>query len=332
MLAEQAVYQPAGRPVWQIGDLRLTSQRLLFLLTRGASFDIPLTLINAVATESKRFTVVKKLAIAISYRDPYRGSTSKAWFITPTLQVWLERLCELTGLCSGDKPNRPAEQVSRPIARGVSHTSQHIGGTRPTRPGDDRLPADSRHSSQDNSAPPIGQQELERLAGALDPASQEILCHLSLNRHATINDLAALIGAPTHMDVLFRIRQGINPVAEEVLGRPILVFEASKFDRETGEMIPFNWWLAGRVTPVTSDQVPRIEVFNEEHEINVIAELPSVTEEAIRVNVQREEVTVRVEDISTSYHEEIPLPAPVDAGRVVTHFTNGILIVNLQKV
>lgn len=31
LLAEQGVYLPAGRPVWQMGELCLTSERLLFL-------------------------------------------------------------------------------------------------------------------------------------------------------------------------------------------------------------------------------------------------------------------------------------------------------------
>ena len=56
LLAEQRVYLPQGRPIWQIGELRLTGERLLFLQPRGVIFDTPLTLITEVATESKRFT------------------------------------------------------------------------------------------------------------------------------------------------------------------------------------------------------------------------------------------------------------------------------------
>ena len=105
LLAEQGVYLPhggvlslsKGRPVWQIGELRLTGERLLFLQPRGVIFDTPLTLITEVATESKRFTVVRKMAMAISYRDPRRGGVGKAWFITPSLGRWLEQLEQVTG-------------------------------------------------------------------------------------------------------------------------------------------------------------------------------------------------------------------------------------------
>ncbi len=323
LLAEQGVYLRPGRPVWQIGELRLTGERLLFLQPRGAIFDTPLTLITEVATESKRFTVVKKIAMAISYCDPRRRGVAKAWFIAPTLGQWLNYL---TQMISGQNLSQGTRE----------HGSQGERGTRGQGTGLTLSPLHPVSPSPPHpltAAPPppsTSAQDLERLAVELDPGSREILWYLWLNRHATINELAELVAAPTHMDVLFRIRQGINPVAEEVLGRPILAFEESRFDRETGEMVPFSWWLAGRAAPATEGREPGIEVFNEADEINVIVELPGVEEEAIRVSAQREKVVVWVDGVG--YHEEIPLPAPVDADRVVTRFKNGILIVNLKKI
>jgi len=314
LLAEQGVYQPEGRPVWQIGKLCLTSERLLFLQPRGAIFDTPLTLITEVTTESKRFTLVRKMAMAISYRPSRRKGLVKAWFITPSLGQWLEQLHQIV-----------SEQSPLLGQRSRGAREQGSGGAAEISPA-------PQPPSTSVPMPPIIHAQVERLAMELDPASQEILWHLWLNRHATINELAALIAAPTHTDVLFKIRQGINPAAEEVLGRPILVFEESRFDWETGEMVPFSWWLAGRAAPATEGREPEIEVFNEAHEINVIVELPGVEEEAIQVRAQREKVVVWVDDSGPSYQEEVALPAPVDADRVVTRFKNGILIVNLKKV
>ena len=313
MLAEQGVYQPEGRPVWQIGKLCLTSERLLFLQPRGVIFNTSLTLITEVATEPKRFTLVRKMAMAVSYRDPRRKGLTRAWFITPSLGHWLEQLHQIV-----------SEQGPLPGQRSMGAGEQGSGGAA-------EIPPAPQAPSISDLMPPITHAQVERLAMELDLGSREIVWHLWLNRHATINELAALIAAPTHMDILFKIRQGINPAAEEVLGRPILVFEESRFDRETGEMVPFSWWLAGRAAPATEGREPEIEVFNEAHEINVIMELPGVEEEAIRVRAQREKVVVWLEGVSAAYHEEIPLPAPVDAGQVVTRFKNGILIVNLKK-
>ena len=298
LLVEQGVYLPQGRPVWHIGKLCLTSERLLFLQPRGAIFDTPLTRITEVATEPKRFTLVRKMAMAVSYRHPRQMSLAKAWFITPSLGRWLEQLHQLVPELGG-------------------------GGTAEISPA-------PQPPSTSVPMPPITHAQVERMAKELDPASREIVWHLWLNKHATINELATLIAAPTHMDVLFKIRQGINPVAEEMLGHSILVFEESRFDHETGEMVPFSWWLAGRAASVTEGREPEIEVFNEANEINVIVELPGVEEEAIRVRAQRDKVVVEVD--GGAYHEEASLPAPVDADRVVTRFKNGILIVNLKKI
>ena len=316
LLAEQGVYLPQahGQNAWHIGKLCLTSERLFFLQSRRVLFNTPLTLITEVAIESKRFTVVRKMAMAISYRDPRRSGLAKAWFITHSLGRWLEQLHQIV-----------SEQSPLPGQRIMGAIEQGSGGAAEISPA-------PQPPSTSAPTPPITQAQMERLATALDLRSREILWHLWLKRHATINELAELIAAPTHMDVLFRIRQSINPVAEEMLGRPILIFEESRFDRETGEVVSFSWWLNGGAALATEGREARIEVFNETHEINVIVELPGVEEEAIRVRVQREKAAVWLEGAEARYLEEVPLPAPVDVNRVVTRFKNGILIVNLKKI
>lgn len=118
LLAEQGVYLPQGRPVWQIGELCLTSERLLFLQPRGVIFNTPLTLITEVATESKRFTMVRKMAMTISYRHPRRKSLAKAWFITPSLGQWLNHL---TQMISGQEQYL-SQGAGEPGSRGEGET------------------------------------------------------------------------------------------------------------------------------------------------------------------------------------------------------------------
>ena len=358
LLAEQGAYQAQGRPVWQSGKLCLTGERLLFLQPRGIIFDTPLARITEIATESKRFTVVRKMAMVISYHDSRQGGVAKAWFITPSLGQWLNHLTQMISGQERGLDSEVREQGSTgaeaPRGRGAGAHGSGGAEVRGSSRGFTSTPLPPSTPTSQHPCPPAppppstSAQDLERLAMELDPASREILWHLWLNRYATISELAELIAAPTHMDILFRIRQGINPTAEEVLGHPILVFEESRLDRETGEVVPFSWWLVGRVAPAVAGREPEVEVFNEAHEINVIVALPGVEEEAIRVSAQREKVVVWVEgaDPATGlpstmvrtgrtgvgYHEEVPLPAPVDAERVVTHFRNGILIVNLKKI
>ena len=96
------------------------------------------------------------------------------------------------------------------------------------------------------AAPELTHEDLQRLLAKVDPAGGEILSYLWLHGHADIGELAGLVGEATHMDVLFKIRQGINPLAEKVLGRPVLVFQESGFDWDTGEMVSFTGgWPAG---------------------------------------------------------------------------------------
>lgn len=65
---------------------------------------------------------------------------------------------------------------------------------------------------------PSTPKALARLGKQLDPAGRAILAHLAENSHASIRQLADLIGAPSDMDVLFTIRQNINPTAQALLG------------------------------------------------------------------------------------------------------------------
>ena len=152
-----------------------------------------------------------------------------------------------------------------------------------------------------------------------------------LHGHADIGELAGLVDAATHMDVLFEIRQGINPLAEQLLGRPILVFQESGFDWNTGAMVPFSWWLAGRAVAPVARPAPRVEIMDEGAAINVLAELPGVAEEAIRFEAGRRRLTIWAEGAEDELRQVISLPAPVSARPVTACYNNGILLVSLQK-
>jgi len=318
LLAEQGVYLPQGRSTWQMGELCLTKERLLFLQPHGSIFDIPLTSITDVATERKRFVVVRKMAMNISYRDSHGRGLHKAWFITAMLGGWLDRLCQMvSSKTSGSMAEK--QRSKEPENRG---SKDHLV----------RTSTALRIRSKGDCAAEISRKDLERLTGKLDPGSREILWHLCLNKHATIDELAALISAPTHTHVLIKIRQGINPTAEEVLGRPALVFEESRFDQESGEIVTFSWWLAGTVALTPPWQEPEIDVFDEAREIKVIADLPGIEEHDIQVIAQRNKVLVRVDRAEGKYRKEVSLPAPVNADQAVTSFNNGVLVVHLKKI
>jgi len=176
---------------------------------------------------------------------------------------------------------------------------------------------------------------LDNVLEQLDPYSQELVSYLWQNRHATIVELADLIDAPTHMDVLLRIKGVINPTAEKVIGSPLLVFEKSRVDDETGETVLFSWWLiAQTVIKETDKKATRVDIFDEEDRIDLVADLAGlgVTEEDITLRITGDRVILSAKAGDEKYYEEIALPSEVDPNRFMRTCHNNILALSLQKL
>ena len=75
---------------------------------------------------------------------------------------------------------------------------------------------------------------------------------------------------------------------------------------------------------------PLIDVFDEEGEIVVAAELPGVTEDAIQVEV-RDDVLAINSSGDRRYAKEVLLPSAVDAASLRRSFKNGLLELRLKK-
>jgi len=76
---------------------------------------------------------------------------------------------------------------------------------------------------------------------------------------------------------------------------------------------------------------PLVDVFDEEQEIVVVAELPGVGEEEIRVDIQDDVLSLETSG-ERKYAKEILLPALVDAATLQKTYKNGILELRLKKV
>jgi len=175
----------------------------------------------------------------------------------------------------------------------------------------------------------IGEEEVNEVSQALDPATRAVVEYLWENRYARIEELRELIGETSHMNVLLRIRETINPAAREMLGKPLLVFERSRIDEETGRKITYSWWLSREVErgPVEPDGL--VDIFDEDDHVMVIMELANVEENDVQVRVEDQRLVVRAGDRSPI---EVRLPARVDGTRVTTHYQNNILRVQAGKV
>ncbi|MDP3013157.1 MAG: Hsp20/alpha crystallin family protein, partial [Candidatus Subteraquimicrobiales bacterium] len=169
------------------------------------------------------------------------------------------------------------------------------------------------------------------VAEELDSVSQEILWYLWRNGHGTIDELAELVSAPTHMDVLLRIREVINPAAEKIIGNLILSFEKSKIDPETGEKILFSWWLVGREQSGERRKEALLDIFDEGDYLHVVMELSGVQEEDILLMVEKDKLTIFADVQGVKYREEVSLPAQVYTEEFTKRYNNNILEVRLGK-
>jgi HSP20 family protein len=75
---------------------------------------------------------------------------------------------------------------------------------------------------------------------------------------------------------------------------------------------------------------PLIDVFDEETEIVVVAELPGVKEEAIEIDV-RGDVLALSSSGERRYAKEVLLPSPVDPSSMRRSLKNGLLELRLKK-
>ncbi|MBU4266184.1 MAG: Hsp20/alpha crystallin family protein [Candidatus Altiarchaeales archaeon] len=163
-----------------------------------------------------------------------------------------------------------------------------------------------------------------RFMNFLDERSKEIVCYFLRNRHASIRELATLIHAATDQDVLTRVRDVINPKAEEIFGKPMLNFEESRIDAFTGDKILFNWWLAEDLP--LEEMNDALDIFDEKDHLVVITELPGVREEDIKVDVEGDVLRISAD----GYLKRIPLFYTVE-NKVRSTYKNGVLEVRLRK-
>ena len=76
---------------------------------------------------------------------------------------------------------------------------------------------------------------------------------------------------------------------------------------------------------------PMIDVFDEEDHILVIAELPGVSENEIKIEVAGDILNLIASDKDRKYAKEILLPGKVKPESIKTTYNNGILEITLEK-
>lgn len=107
----------------------------------------------------------------------------------------------------------------------------------------------------------VEHRDIDEVAQQVDKQSARMLWYLWRRRHANLDELKRASRETSHMEVLMRIRETINPAAMRLLGRPIMVFERSAMDYGTGAHIFHSWWINEEATTarrgVSRKQTPK---------------------------------------------------------------------------
>ena len=76
---------------------------------------------------------------------------------------------------------------------------------------------------------------------------------------------------------------------------------------------------------------PIVDIFDEKDHILVIAELPGVTEEKIKIEIAGDILSLSASDSDRKYAKEILLPSKVKPSSLKSAYKNGILEIKLDK-
>lgn len=82
---------------------------------------------------------------------------------------------------------------------------------------------------------------------------------------------------------------------------------------------------------VEEEREPITDVFDEDQEIRIYAEMPGVNQEDIKLDLKEDILDISAQTGDRKYHKEILLPARVNAETMTSSYNNGILEVKVKK-
>jgi HSP20 family protein len=83
---------------------------------------------------------------------------------------------------------------------------------------------------------------------------------------------------------------------------------------------------------VKEEREPLVDIIETDGEIHIVAELPGVEKNDIKLHGTEDMLTVSVDTPQRKYYKEITLPAKVKVKETKTQYKNGVLEVTLPKI
>ena len=83
---------------------------------------------------------------------------------------------------------------------------------------------------------------------------------------------------------------------------------------------------------IKTEREPLVDVFSEDGSIKVVAELPGVEKQDIKLHATPKTLTISVDTPQRKYYKELELPEEIDPKTAKSVYRNGVLEVTLTKV
>jgi len=130
-----------------------------------------------------------------------------------------------------------------------------------------------------------------------------------------------------------RLKKIDEEVERKLKEAPLKKTEEGKFKIkgkfEARYLAPDKPSMRKEVSPLMPQERPA-DIFDEKDYMKVIAEIPGVEEENIKINLEKDSLTISVNVPDHKYHQKLKLPCE-PKGKLEKFYRNGILEVRIQK-
>jgi HSP20 family protein len=102
--------------------------------------------------------------------------------------------------------------------------------------------------------------------------------------------------------------------------------------REFGNVKPSRGLFSGTTRPEISGEIePLVDVNTTDKEVKVVAEIPGIDKQNIKVNAYDNSVEITTNDPKRKYHRIVDLPPEADIETARSNYNNGILEITFNK-
>jgi len=167
------------------------------------------------------------------------------------------------------------------------------------------------------------QKKLQQFMQSLQERDKAMLLQIHDAGYAKLQTLTELLRTQNDTQTLTRIREVINPISINILGKPIFTFHEKKMHPVTGETILFSWWLTEKI--LFEKEKEKVDIFDEDNQLRIVMEIPN-NEENVEIGMDSCGISIS----SKEYFKRIPLYSAVHK-IIQQSCKNGILEVVLEK-